>query len=381
MPLAFSEQNSIHGTEQGTNTVVLRDPSSKGAHIDVCLTDAVEYKTKSTGFARFDFVNQALPEVSLDEIDLTTPFLGKTLQAPLMIAPMTGGIERAWHINQRLARAASKFGLAMGVGSQRVAVENADREQFFRIRDEAPDIFLIANLGAVQLAKGWGAQEALRAVKMIDADALYLHFNPIQEAAQGGDLDFRMLGVRVAEVCRALADEGIPVLAREVGFGMSAASAKMLVEAGVAAIDCAGAGGTSWAKVEALCAKSERRRKMGERFAEWGIPTSDALIQVCSVAGNLPVIATGGIRSGLDVAKALALGAHAAAMARPMLVAADQSEEVLHRFIDDVLTELRIAMFGIGAKDVAALRYTPHLVELVSSPWSSSLLAERMRLR
>lgn len=344
-----------------TEAPAKRDPQSKAHHIDVCLTDAVEYE-KSAGFEKYDFVNQALPELSLEAIDLSTSLAGKELGAPLMIAPMTGGVERAHELNRRLARAAERFRLAIGVGSQRVGVEDQERAKFFRVRDEAPTTLLFANFGAAQLAKGWGVDEAKRAVEMIGADALFLHFNPIQEAAQGGDVDFRGLAAKVKDVCRAMSAVGVPVFAREVGFGMSAAAARRLIDAGVAGIDCAGAGGTSWAKVEGLVAKTERRRKMGLAFGEWGIPTTEAIRAVRSVSTRIPLIATGGLRSGLDVAKALALGADVGAMARPMLVAANAGDEALAELIEDTLLELRIAMFGIGAGDLEALKGTPHLV-------------------
>jgi isopentenyl-diphosphate delta-isomerase len=338
-----------------------RDPQSKAHHIDACLTPAVEYQ-KSAGFDRFEFENQALPELSLDEIDLSTMLVGKRLKAPLMVAPMTGGIERARIINQRLAVAAEHFGLAMGVGSQRVGLEHVDAANTFKVRDVAPTVALFGNFGIGQLAKGWGENEARRAVEMIQADALYLHMNPIQEAAQGGDVDFRGLLAKIEAICTALHKDGIPVFAREVGFGVSAKAARQLVDAGIAGIDCAGAGGTSWAKVEGICAKTERRRKIGMAFGEWGIPTATAIANVRSVSSTIPLIATGGLRSGLDVAKAIALGANVGAMARPMLVAGDQGEDHLHAFIQDLIDELRVAMFGAGAASVAALQGTPHLV-------------------
>lgn len=349
--------------ETGPDGVPLvRDPQSKAHHIDACLTPAVEY-SKSAGFERFSFMNQALPELSLEEIDLTTSLCGKPLKAPLMIAPMTGGVERAHELNRRLARAAEEHGLAMGVGSQRVGVEDPERARFFKVRDVAPNILLFANFGAGQLAKGWGVDHARKAIAMIEADALFLHFNPIQEAAQGGDVDFKGLASKVRALCRALAADGIPVFAREVGFGMSERAARMLVDAGIAGIDCAGAGGTSWAKVEGLVAKTERRKKMGLRFGEWGIPTTQAIREVRAASKRVPLIATGGLRSGVDLAIAMALGADIGSMARPMLVAANAGEEVLRGFIDDVLTELRICMFGIGAGNLEVLKGTPALRE------------------
>ncbi len=346
--------------ESNEGAPLVRDPQSKTHHIDACLTPAVEY-TKTTGFERWDFENQALPDVRLDDIDLSTRLAGKTLRAPLMIAPMTGGVERAHILNLRLAAAAEKHGLAMGVGSQRVGLEDDARAALFQVRTVAPSILLFANFGVGQLAKGWGVDHARRAVDMIGADALFLHMNPVQEAAQGGDVDFRGLAGHIRALCEALDRDRIPVFAREVGFGLSSQAARVLIDCGVAGLDCAGAGGTSWSKVEGICAKTERRRKMGMAFGEWGIPTADAIRAVRGVSSTIPLIATGGLRSGLDLAKAIALGADVGAMARPMLVAADAGDAALDAFIDDTLTELRIAMFGIGAGGLAALRSTPHL--------------------
>lgn len=327
-----------------------RDPSSKLQHIDACLTDAVEYD-KSAGFERFSFANNALCEVSLSDIDLSTSLMGKRLNAPLMISPMTGGVERAHTLNQRLARAAEKWGLVMGVGSQRVGLEDQSRAGWFGVRDAAPTAFIFANIGGVQLVKGWGVEEAQRAVDMIDADALFLHLNPMQEAIQGGDQDFRGLTERIREVASALS---VPVFVREVGFGISRDVASALVEAGVAGIDCAGAGGTSWAKVEGIVAKSERRRVMGAIFGEWGIPTTRSIVECREAAPDLPLIACGGLRSGVDVAKSLALGANIGSMARPFLLAAEKDD--VDGFIEQTLEELRICMFGVGAEDVEGLR-------------------------
>lgn len=333
----------------------VRDPHAKSRHIEVCLHENVEY-LKTTGLEAYDLINQALPEVSLEKIDLSTRLLGKPVAAPLMIAPMTGGTPESHEINCRLARAAQRWRLPMSVGSQRIALEDSARATFFALRSEAPDIVLFANLGAAQLVRGWGASEARRAVDMVRADALFIHLNPVQEAIQGGDQDFRGLASRLSALCRELAAESIPVFAREICFGLSSHAARVLVDCGVAGLDCAGAGGTSWAKVEALCAKSERRRKLGLRFGEWGIPTSRSILNVRSVSSTIPLIATGGLRSGIDVALALALGADIGAMARPFLLKAVQGEEALDAFIADTLEEVRVSMFGTGAPTVAALR-------------------------
>jgi isopentenyl-diphosphate Delta-isomerase len=332
-----------------------RDPQSKLRHIEACLTRPVEY-LKTTGFESYELQNEALPELSLASLDLSCELAGRKLRAPLMIAPMTGGTERGRALNRRLAAAAERFGLAMGVGSQRIAVEDPSLAEWFQVRDVAPGIPLFANLGAAQLARGYGAEEARRTVVMIGADALFVHFNPVQEAVQGGNRDFRGIARRLEELCRDLGRDGIPVFAREVCFGMTEATARRLLECGVSGIDCSGAGGTSWAKVEAHCAPTAERRELGLRFGEWGIPTAESIRNVRRAAPDLPLIASGGLRSGTDVAKAIALGADVGAMARPFLVKADEGEEPLHGFIEELLADLRICMFATGSGTVPALR-------------------------
>ena len=335
----------------------VRNPTSKLAHLDACLSGEVEYK-KTTQFERFDFINQAAMNISLESIDPSVCFLGKFLKAPLMIAPMTGGVERASELNRLWAKAAEHFSIAMGVGSQRVGIEDKQRAAFYQIRKEAPTALILANIGAGQLCRGWGEKEARQAVEMIEADGLFIHLNAIQEACQDGDVDFRLLLPKITEVVKALKKDGVPVLAREVGFGLSKEAVTRLLETGISGLDCAGAGGTSWAKVEAICAKSERRRQLGLRFAEWGIPTAVSIQNVRAVSKDIPLIATGGLRSGIDLAKAIALGADVGAMARPMLVAAHEGEEALFEWIESVLTELRVCMFGIGATTHGELKKT-----------------------
>lgn len=335
----------------------LRDPQAKIGHIDACLREPVEYR-KTTGLERFEFVNEALPELSLADLDLSCSLAGKRLAAPLMVAPMTGGTERGLEINRRLAVMAQKFGLAFGVGSQRIALERAELGANFAIRDVAPGVPLFANFGAAQLVRGYGAQGARRAIDMIGADAVFVHFNAVQEAVQGGDRDFRDAARCFAQLCHDLAADGIPVFAREVCFGMTGATARRLIDCGASGIDCAGAGGTSWAKVEAYCAKTEQRRALGLRFGEWGIPTAESIQNVRAVDPRIPLIATGGLRSGIDVAKALALGADVGAMARPFLLRAHDGEAALHQFVEGVLDDLRVCMFATGSQNIAALRGT-----------------------
>lgn len=334
---------------------VVRDPRAKGRHLEACLHEDVEFR-RTTGLERFDFVNEAMPELSLADVDLSCGLAGKALRAPLMISPMTGGTERGLDINRKLAAAAERHGLAFGVGSQRLALEQPDREVFYRVRDVAPTVPLFANFGAAQLARGYGASHARRAVAMIGADALFVHFNALQEVLQGGGCDFRGVARAFGQLCRELASDGIPVFAREVCFGMTAATAARLVDCGAAGIDCSGAGGTSWAKVEACCAATERGRELGERFGEWGIPTSESIRNVRNASGSIPLIASGGLRSGVDVAKSLALGADIGAMARPFLLKAHEGEASLERFIVQILEELRICMFATGTRTIAGLR-------------------------
>ncbi len=338
-----------------TPPAALRDPQAKLRHIDACLEQPVEYR-KTTGFERFDFLEEALPELSLAELDLSCVLAGKRMRAPLMISPMTGGTERGLEINRRLASVAERFGLAFGVGSQRIALEHPERGAFYQVRDVAPNVPLFANFGAAQLVRGYGAEHARRAVEMIGADALFVHFNAMQEAVQGGDRDFRGVARNFARVCGELARDGIPVFARSVCFGMTGTTARRLVDCGAAGIDCSGAGGTSWAKVEAYCAKTDRGRALGLRFGEWGIPTADSIRNVRGAVAGIPLIASGGLRNGIDVAKAIALGADVGSMARPFLIEAHAGEESLRQFVEGVLQELRICMFATGSPTVADLR-------------------------
>lgn len=332
-----------------------REPNTKLAHIDACLLADVEYQ-KTTGLENYDFMNQAVCDIALNRIDLSTCWFGHKLKAPLMIAPMTGGVERGLMLNQRWARAAEHFQIAMGVGSQRLGLEDTTKASFYQIRQYAPTAFIFANLGAEQLCQGWGAKDAFKAIEMIRANALFIHLNAMQEACQSGDVDFSGLTQKLAKICTELKKQGVLVFAREVGFGMSKEATKRLIDVGVVGIDCAGAGGTSWAKVESFCAKTKRQQALGQRFGEWGIPTAASILNVRAVSQKIPLIATGGLRSGIDLAKAIALGADLGAMARPMLLAACESEEALFDFIETILLELRVCMFGAGVSSIDELK-------------------------
>jgi isopentenyl-diphosphate delta-isomerase len=296
-------------------------------------------------------VHAALPECDLDAIRPETRFLGARLEAPLFIAAMTGGHPATTEVNRRLARVAEKFGLAMGVGSQRAALEDPRlAESFSVVRDEAPHAFICANLGAVQLREH-GTEWAERAVEMIGADALCVHLNFLQEAIQPeGDHNARGCLAAIARLCE---DFKTPVIVKETGAGISKETASQIWGAGAAAIDLGGFGGTSWAAVEVERTEEERLRALGTAFLDWGIPT---VVSLHEVAGSGPVIATGGVRNGIDIAKALALGADLGGMALPLLKPAMDGEEALMAAISMVLQELRAAMFLTGSGSVADLR-------------------------
>jgi isopentenyl-diphosphate Delta-isomerase len=327
--------------------------SRKADHLRVCLEEDVQCRVTS-GLDRYRFTHTCLPELDYDEIDLKTQFLGKALGAPLLISSMTGGTDLARTINQRLAAVAQKYRLAMGVGSQRVAIENPLVADSFAMRRLAPDALLLANIGAVQLNYTYGLDQCLKAVDLLEADALILHLNAVQEAVQTrGDKNFKGLFEKIGQLCAQLS---VPVIAKEVGNGISGVMAKRLIEVGVSAIDVAGAGGTSWAKVEAGRAKDPQQRRLGETFADWGIPTADCLVQVREVSPTIPLIASGGLRTGLDVAKTIGLGADLAGMALPFLNAANESEAALHELVGILQAELTTAMFCTGSANLMALR-------------------------
>jgi isopentenyl-diphosphate delta-isomerase len=333
----------------------------KSEHIRINLEEDVNFRQLTTGLEKYHFLPQALPEVNLADINTAVTFLGKKLKAPLLISSMTGGTEQAQQINTTLAQAAELTGIAMGLGSQRAGLENLAVAATFQVRRVAPTAMLLANLGAVQLNYGYTVDHCRRAVEMVEADALILHFNALQEAVQPeGDTNFKGLLNQVAQVCRALPT---PVIAKEVGWGFSTDTARRLIEAGVAAIDVAGSGGTSWSQVEMYRAKTEVRRRVAATFVDWGIPTAEAIWHVKNTGTDIPIIASGGLRNGLDIAKCLALGATLGGMAGPFLKAAVKSLPAVQDEIEIATTELRISMFGIGVDSIAALQQTDRLVK------------------
>ncbi|MBN1178332.1 MAG: type 2 isopentenyl-diphosphate Delta-isomerase [Anaerolineae bacterium] len=341
----------------------------KADHIRISLEEDVTFESLTTGFERYRFSHCALPEFSLAAVDTRTQFLGRRLAAPLLISSMTGGTAEAERINRHLAQAAQELGVGMGLGSQRAGLEDAALARTYRVRDVAPDVLLFANLGAVQLNYGYTVDHCRRAVDMIEADGLILHLNPLQEALQPeGQTDFSGLLRKIEGVCRAL---DVPVMVKEVGWGLSASLCRRLADAGVAALDVAGAGGTSWSQVEMYRALDDAQREVAAAFRDWGIPTAEALVQARAAVPDLPLVASGGVQNGIDVAKALALGADVCGVARALLAAADTSAEAVARALTTLVAQLRAAMFAAGAPDVAALRHTP-LVDILHSSHEST---------
>jgi len=324
----------------------------KADHIRINLEEDVR-SSLSTGLERYQFIHEALPEMDLSQVDTSLTLFGRQLNSPILISSMTGGTEEAESINRRLAEAAQQFRIAMGVGSQRAAIEHPELERTFQVRDLAPDILLLSNLGAVQLNYGYGIDECRKAVDMIEADALILHLNPLQEAVQeGGDTNFEGLAGKIERVCR---DLNCPVVVKEVGWGISERTARLLYNSGVAAIDVAGAGGTSWSQVEMHRARDDMTRKLAGTFIGWGIPTSDSILNVRRVTSELPVFASGGVRDGLDIAKCIALGATLGGMAGQFLKAAGTSAEAVFRTIELTRRQIEISMFATGAVTLHAL--------------------------
>jgi isopentenyl-diphosphate delta-isomerase len=332
-------------------TVLLElERDRKAEHIRLALDARMQLG--ASAFDDYRFGHEALPEIDMAEIDTSVEFLGRRLAAPLLISCMTGGTESAGIINRNLAAGAERTGVAVGVGSQRKALEDPAKADTFRVREVAPSVPLLANLGAVQLNYGMGVRECRQAVDMIQADALVLHLNPLQEAIQPeGQCNFAGLLPKIGEVVREL---GAPVVAKEVGSGLSARAARGLAEQGVRILDTAGVGGTSWARIEAARAGD---LEIGEIFAGWGLPTPLSIQEVRQVP-DVTVIASGGIRNGLDAAKAIALGADLAGMAYPFLAPALESPDKVAERVRRFVQELKICMFCLGVKTVAELRHT-----------------------
>ena len=326
----------------------------KADHIRINLEEDVQFKQLTTELERWHFMHTALPELDMRRIDTTTTLFGVTLQTPLLISSMTGGTLRAHTINLQLAEAAQAVGMAMGLGSQRAAIEDESLAYSYQVRAVAPDILLFANVGAVQLNYGYGVTQCRRAVEMVEANALILHFNVLQEAVQPeGDTNFAGLLAKVEEVCRSSA---VPVIAKEVGWGFSLRDAQRLRDAGVSAFDVAGAGGTSWSQVEMYRAPTSRHARVAGAFLDWGIPTARAIIYCREAAPDLPIIASGGLKTGIDVAKCVALGAQLGGFAGEFLKSADKAGvEGVVELAQTLTDELRVAMLCTGSADLTTL--------------------------
>ena len=351
-------------TGEGSNPTSLLPSSRTGErkieHVRLCLNEEVGGSGITTGFEHYRFRHNALPELNFEDISLRTVFLERQLRTPFLISSMTGGSAATAAINARLAEAAERRGWAFGVGSVRAAVERSELAFSFHVRDKAPNIPIIANIGAVQLSYGFGIEECRRAVEIAGADFLVLHLNGLQEVFQPeGNTGFAALLPQIERVCRMLE---VPVGIKEVGWGIDGDTAARLYNAGVSFIDVAGAGGTSWSQVEKFRNSDPIRRAAAEAFADWGIPTADCITEVRAASPQVALIGSGGLKHGVDAAKALALGADLAGFGRSLLGPAVESEEALDRALAQVELELRTAMFGIGASDLKALRGTPRLI-------------------
>jgi len=347
--------------DNSSDIEVIKQRKKEG--IDIPLQKNVQAKTTSTYLEYVRLVHDALPEMDYDDIDTSMTFLRKRFSAPIIIDSMTGGTDEATVINGRLGELAEKYGFGMGLGSQRAGLKSEELAATYSIaRKNAPNAFLIANIGGAQLSKGFTVDEAKRIVKMIGANALVVHLNPLQELVQPeGEPRYKGVLAQITELAKTI---DVPLIVKEVGAGISKEVAIKLEMANVSAINIAGAGGTSWAGVEKLRAESlkdDLKKHLGEMFWDWGIPTASSLLEVRH-AVKLPLIASGGLRNGLEIAKCVALGASMAAMAYPFLQTAAQSRESLFAFADTILAELKSTMFLVGAKNIAGLASSRYIL-------------------
>jgi isopentenyl-diphosphate delta-isomerase len=328
----------------------------KADHIRINLEEDVR-SDQTTGLEHYAFTHQALPEIDLDTVDLSQMIFNRSIRAPILISSMTGGTQEAGRINQILAEAAQQAGIAMGLGSQRAMLEHPETTGTYQVRRYAPDILLFANLGAIQLNYTYTIDHCKRAVDLVEADGLILHLNALQEAIQTeGNTRFSGLLRKIERVCKALP---VPVIVKEVGWGISGETAHQLVDAGVKAIDVAGAGGTSWSQVEMNRIKYEHRAKIAAAFRGWGIPTAESIQMVRESLPDSLIFASGGLRDGIDIAKCIALGANLGGMAGLFLKAAAVSLEEVAASIDEIRRELQICMFAAGAGSIRQLQEIP----------------------
>jgi len=339
-------------------------------HIKICLEKQAQAKNATAGFEDIQLIHRALPEINKEKISLLTTFLGKKFSAPIIVGAMTGGAEEATQINANIAQAVEKLGIGMGVGSQRAALEDKQLERTYAVaRKKAPNAFLIANIGGIQLVHGYGLREVKRIVEMIDADAVAVHLNALQEAVQPeGQTNFKGVLAKIAEIARSL-DQ--PVIVKETGAGISAEDAKALETAGVKSIDVGGVGGTSFAAVEYYRSSSKTdgiHHSLGEALWDWGIPTVISLIETGQTV-KLPLIASGGVRNGTDIAKALALNASLASISQPILQTSVKGAKETEVKLSCLIEELRNVMFLVGVEKVGDLANTPVVITGKTAQW------------
>jgi isopentenyl-diphosphate delta-isomerase len=345
----------------------------KTDHIRICLDEKAQAKNVTAGFEDIQLIHRALPEINRAKINLTTSFLGKKFKAPIIVGAMTGGTEEATEINANIAEAVEKLGLGMGVGSQRAAIEDIKLEKTYAVaRKKAPTAFLIANIGGVQLVHGYGTKEVKKIAEMIDADAVAVHLNALHEVVQPeGQTNFKGILAKIREIAGAI-DK--PVIVKETGAGISAEDAKALEDAGVKAIDVGGVGGTSFAAVE-YYRSSEKENAvqhfLGEAFWDWGIPTAVSLIEASQTV-KVPIIASGGLRSGTDIAKTLALNALLAGISQPILQTAVKGAKETEDKLSCLIEELRSVMFLVGAEKLDVLTRTPVVITGKTAQWLSA---------
>jgi isopentenyl-diphosphate delta-isomerase len=330
----------------------------KDSHLALALGEGIESPAGASGFGELRFDHDALPEIDEDVVSTEVELLGKRLAAPIVVGAMTGGTPRAGEVNRRLALAAEACRVGMALGSQRKMLEDPATRATFAVREAAPGLpLLFGNVGAVQLNYGVGAREVRRLVEAVGADAFLFHLNPLQEAIQPeGNTRFSALLPKLRDLIPAV---GVPVLLKEVGSGISRTTALKIRELPVAGVETSGLGGTSWSKIESLRTADPVQRTTGELFARWGIPTVESIAVCREVMPDRVVIGSGGIRNGIEVAKAIAVGADAASLALPLLRAADRSVEEAVLALRRVIEELRTAMFVTGCRTVADLRRRP----------------------
>jgi len=347
---------------------VTQTRARKSDHIQINLESNVN-SDLTTGLEKYHFLHEALPDLNLNEIEMNTKVFNKYLDIPLLISSMTGGTKKAMEININLAEAAQETKIAMGVGSQRVAIENPDQEITFKVRDHAPDILLLANIGAVQLNYDYGIDECKKVVEMIEADGLILHLNALQEAVQvDGDTNYSGVYEKITELHKNL---NTPLIMKETGAGIAWEEAVKMQKAGASGLEISGVGGTSWSAVEYHIAKEVGKKEMeylGGALWNWGIPTAISVVETTQKT-DLAVISSGGIRTGVEIAKSIALGADMGGMAKPFLVKAIQGREALADYVDNIIREIRVAMFLVGAKNVAELQRVPVLVMGRTAEW------------